>query len=136
MNNNFENVLNKIIEPLIEKVVDMQGSQLPLIARRKAIYELFATAVLAGINLSEKTDEKVDEASKRVLEEHFANKPEREETSEEGEVVGTMKKHAKERDYAAKLSTQKGGMMPDGTPRFVTGAEIDPLTGKYKGSGK
>ena len=132
--NRFDKMLDDKINPFVDKVVKMHQSTLPLKHRRKAIYDLFGGAVLVGIKISEQTSEQVDIANKQVLDEHFEKPKSSIITAPTNTIAETMKKHGKESEYAAKLSTQKGGQMPDGTPRFATADQFDPKTGEYKGS--
>ena len=132
--NRFDKMLDDKINLLVGKVIEMHQSTLPLKHRRKAIYDLFAVAILTGIKLSEQTSEQVDIVNKWLLDEHFEKPKSSIITAPTNTIAETMKKHGKESEYAAKLSTQKGGQMPDGTPRFATADQFDPKTGEYKGS--
>ncbi len=134
MSKDFEKMLDDKINPFVDTVIKMHTSTLPLKHRRKAIYDLFAAAVLAGIQLSEQTSEQVDSANKQLLEHHFETPKSSIITEPQQTAAGAMKKHGKEREYAASLSTQKGGQLPDGTPRFATADQFDPQSGKYKGN--
>lgn len=93
--------------------------------REERYYELFCIAILKGVEMSEKTEEELDKKHEGMVKDFLDAKP-------LTELEKAIKKQDDAKSSAAILSTKKGGMMPDGTPRYVTPEQIDPLTGKYK----
>jgi hypothetical protein len=114
--------LKEIIEPLLQNfpvALDQQQSE-------KA-FELFAMAVLQGVELSELNDERLDGIFKEQI-----DKAEKKEF--ENYIMGGGANKAK--NTAAIMSASPAGKTKDGLPRFATPDEFDPKTGKYIGKTK
>ena len=116
----FQQKLDNSIIPLIDQAVDYASKPVTKEALTAQFYELFAMAILEGIKLSEKTEEALDyDMDQRV------------KGIKKTDIERNMIKYDKEADAAARLQVANNQVMPDGTPRFVSGTDLDPVTGEY-----